>query len=130
MQDDKDKDYNDKMVLIAEDDERNIFALSSILEEKEIQIVVAKNGKEALKILQKDPDIDLVLMDIMMPEMDGYEAMREIRKQKRFKNLPIIALTAKAMKGDREKCINAGATDYLSKPIDVEKLLSLLKVWL
>ena len=130
MQDDKDKDYNDKMVLIAEDDERNIFALSSILEEKEIQIVVAKNGKEALKILQKDPDIDLVLMDIMMPEMDGYEAMREIRKQKRFKNLPIIALTAKAMKGDREKCINAGATDYLSKPIDVEKFLSLLKVWL
>jgi len=122
--------YKDKKVLIAEDDERNIFSLSSILEEKEIRIVVARNGKEALKILQKDPNFNLVLMDIMMPVMDGYEAMREIRKQKQFKYLHIIALTAKAMKGDREKCINAGANDYLAKPIDVEIFLSLLRVWL
>lgn len=130
MQDDKDKIFKDKKVLIAEDDERNVFSLSSILEDKEIKFSIAENGKEALEVLEKDPDFDLVLMDIMMPKMDGYEAMREIRKQKRFKDLPIIALTAKAMKGDREKCINAGATDYLSKPIDVEKFLSLLKVWL
>ena len=130
MQDKKHKDYKDKKVLIAEDDERNIFALSCILEENDIQFAVARNGKEVLKILPKDPDIDMVLMDIMMPEMDGYEAMIEIRKQKRYNNLPIIALTAKAMKGDKKKCINAGATDYLSKPIDVDKFLSLLKVWL
>jgi len=122
--------YKDKKVLIVEDDERNIFSLSSILEEKEIKLSIAENGEEALKILAKDPEFNMVLMDIMMPKMDGYEAMREIRKQKRFRNLPIIALTAKAMKGDREKCINAGATDYMSKPIDVEKLLSLLKVWI
>ena len=91
---------------------------------------MAKNGKEALKILQKDPDIDLVLMDIMMPEMDGYEAMQEIRKQDRLRELPIIALTAKAMKQEQDKCRAAGANDYLTKPVDLEKLVSLLRVWL
>jgi CheY-like chemotaxis protein/signal transduction histidine kinase len=130
MQHDKEEVFKDKKILIADDDVRNIFALSSILEEKEIQLVPAENGIEAVEALKKDPKIDLVLMDIMMPEMDGYEAMREIRKQKQFKKLPIIALTAKAMKGDRQKCIAAGANDYLSKPVDVEKLLSLLRVWL
>jgi CheY-like chemotaxis protein len=122
--------YKDKKVLIAEDDERNIFALSSLLEEKEISIVVAKNGSDALKTLQKDSSFDLVLMDIMMPVMDGYEAMKEIRKYNRFKDLPIIALTAKAFTGDREKCIDAGASDYLSKPIEVDTFMTLLKVWL
>ena len=126
----KDDVYKDKKILLVDDDIRNIFALSSILEEKEMQIVVAENGNEALSALDENKDIDLVLMDIMMPEMDGYEAMQHIRKQKKFAKLPIIALTAKAMKGDRQKCIDAGANDYLSKPIDVEKMLSLLHVWL
>lgn len=127
---DKDDVYKNKKVLLVDDDIRNIFALTSVLEEKEMQIIVAENGKEALSALEKNKNIDLVLMDIMMPEMDGYEAMQKIRKQKQFNKLPIIALTAKAMKGDREKCIDAGANDYLSKPIDVEKMLSLLHVWL
>ncbi len=130
MHHDKEEVFKDKKILIADDDVRNIFALSSILEEKEIQLATAENGIEALDALKKDPKIDLVLMDIMMPEMDGYEAMGEIRKQKQFKKLPLIALTAKAMKGDRQKCIDAGANDYLSKPVEVEKLLSLLRVWL
>jgi len=127
---DKDDVYKNKKVLLVDDDIRNIFALTSVLEEKEMQIIVAENGKEALSALEKDKSIDLVLMDIMMPEMDGYEAMQQIRKQQHFNKLPIIALTAKAMKGDREKCIEAGANDYLSKPIDIEKMLSLLHVWL
>ena len=93
-------------------------------------IITAENGRDALDALQKDPKVDLILMDIMMPEMDGYEAIGKIRQQKEFKNVPIIALTAKAMKGDRQKCIDAGANDYLSKPVDVDKLLSLLRVWL
>ncbi|MBN2710402.1 MAG: response regulator [Calditrichaceae bacterium] len=122
--------FKDKKVLIVDDDVRNIFALSSVLEEKGIKIVVAENGKEALEITQNQDDLDLILMDIMMPEMDGYQAMNEIRMDKKNKKLPIIALTAKAMKGDRQKCIDAGANDYLSKPIDVEKLLSVLHVWL
>lgn len=119
-----------KKVLIVDDDMRNIFSLSSALSEKEIIIYEAENGSEALKRLDEFPDINLVLMDIMMPEMDGYEAMRLIRKDPRFTNLPIIALTAKAMKGDREECLKAGASDYIPKPVDMEKLFSLLRVWL
>jgi CheY-like chemotaxis protein len=95
-----------------------------------MDVVYAENGKDALGILEDDSAIDVVLMDVMMPEMDGYEAMRHIREQKKFRNLPIIALTAKAMKGDREKCIEAGASDYITKPVDTEQLLSLLRVWL
>ena len=119
-----------KKILIVDDDMRNVFALSSLLEDKGMKTIVAKNGKEGLQKLQENSDINLVLMDIMMPEMDGYEATREIRKKKQYKNLPVIALTAKAMKEDREKCIAAGANDYLAKPVDTEKLLSLLRVWL
>jgi CheY-like chemotaxis protein len=120
----------DKKVLIVDDDMRNVFALSSLLEERGLRIDVGRNGKEGIKKLEENPDISLVLMDIMMPEMDGYEAMREIRKINKYKKLPIIALTAKAMQGDRDKCIEAGANDYLTKPVDADKLLSLLRVWL
>ncbi len=119
-----------KKVLIVDDDVRNVFALSSVLEEYSMDIFEARNGKEGIKCLEKNPDIDLVLMDIMMPEMDGYETIREIRKQHNFKGLHIIALTAKAMKGDRIKCIEAGANDYISKPVEKKRLLSLLRVWL
>lgn len=119
-----------KKVLIVDDDMRNVFALTSILEEKGVNTVVGKNGKEGLEKLFAESGIDLVLMDIMMPVMDGYEAMREMRKDKKFEKLPIIALTAKAMKGDRHKCVAAGASDYLAKPVAPEKLLSLLRVWL
>ncbi|NVL90810.1 MAG: response regulator, partial [Desulfobacterales bacterium] len=116
----------DRKVLVVDDDMRNLFSLKKILEYKGMEVLLGKNGKEALERLNDNPDIDLVLMDIMMPEMDGYEAMGEIRKQERFKDLPVIALTAKAMKGDRAKCVEAGATDYLAKPVDVEKLFSML----
>lgn len=119
-----------KKVLIVDDDMRNIFSLSSALSEKGMALLEAENGCEALKQLDSNPDIDLVLMDIMMPEMDGYEAMRRIRNDLRFKRLPIIALTAKAMKGDREECLKAGASDYIQKPVDMDKLFSLLRVWL
>jgi CheY-like chemotaxis protein len=95
-----------------------------------MEVIKAENGKTALEMLDKNPDIDLVLMDIMMPEMDGYEAMNRIRNQIKFRNLPVIALTAKAMKDDKQKCIDAGANDYITKPIDVERLLSLMRVWL
>jgi CheY-like chemotaxis protein len=95
-----------------------------------METISAENGKDAIDMLKRNSSIDLILMDIMMPEMDGYEATERIRKNDKYKNLPIIALTAKAMKGDRQKCINAGANDYLSKPVDVDKLLSLLRVWL
>ncbi len=120
----------ERTILIVDDDMRNVFALSSILEENGMHVLVGEHGKKAMELLDQHPKVDLVLMDIMMPEMDGYEAMRRIRKQPRFKNLPIIALTAKAMKGDRQKCLDAGANDYLSKPVDTDKLLSLLQVWL
>ncbi|NJC88780.1 MAG: response regulator [Desulfuromonas sp.] len=119
-----------KQILIVDDDMRNIFSLSHILAEKQLAILEAENGREALARLDEHPDTDLVLMDIMMPEMDGYEAMRAIRKDERFARLPIIAMTAKALKGDQEKCLEAGASDYLSKPIDTDKLFSLLRVWL
>lgn len=124
------KALKNKTILITDDDMRNIFALSSALQGFEMNIVIANNGLEALEKLEIHQEIDLVLMDIMMPKMDGYEAMQKIRTEKRLKNLPIIALTAKAMKNDREKCIAAGANDYISKPVDVDKLLSMLRVWL
>jgi len=117
-------------VLIVDDDMRNVFALTSILEEHGVEVLVAKNGKECLAVLKENMQIDLVLMDIMLPVMNGYETMKEIRSIKRFSSLPIIALTAKAMKDDRQKCIEAGASDYMAKPIHADRLLSLLKVWL
>jgi hypothetical protein len=120
----------DKKVLIVDDDMRNIFALTSMLERQQMQVLFAENGKESIAALQNNSNINIVLMDIMMPEMDGYEAMRAIRKIGQFKTLPIIALTAKAMQGDRDKCIEAGASDYITKPVDPEQLLSLLRVWL
>jgi hypothetical protein len=119
-----------KKVLVVDDDLRNIFALTAVLEREQMQVFYAENGKDAIKSLERIPAIDGVLMDIMMPEMDGYETMRLIRDMDQFTSLPIIALTAKAMKGDREKCIEAGASDYIAKPVDPEQLLSLLRVWL
>ena len=119
-----------KKVLVVDDDMRNVFALSSLLEEKGVKIIAGRNGREGIQKLAQNPDVDLVLMDVMMPEMDGYTAMREIRAKEDYARLPIIALTAKAMKDDRQKCIEAGANDYLTKPIDVEKLITLLRVWL
>ena len=124
------KALKNRSVLVVDDDMRNIFALTSALQEYELDIQIANNGLEALKKLEEFPNTDIVLMDIMMPEMDGYEAMQEIRKQNKFTKLPIIALTAKAMKADREKCIEAGASDYVSKPVDMDKLLSMMRVWL
>lgn len=122
--------FEGKRILLVEDDIRNIFSLVSVLESYKLNVVFTENGREALEMLQKDHNFDLVLMDIMMPEMDGYETMKAIREIPQFDKLPIIALTAKAMKEDRQRCIDAGASDYITKPIDVEKLLSLLKVWL
>jgi CheY-like chemotaxis protein/signal transduction histidine kinase len=119
-----------KKVLIVDDDIRNIFAITSALERHKMDVVYAENGRDAIEMLENTPGIDVVLMDVMMPEMDGYEAMRAIRGLGRFASLPIIALTAKAMKGDREKCIEAGASDYVTKPVDIQQLLSLLRVWL
>jgi CheY-like chemotaxis protein len=119
-----------KKVLIIDDDMRNIFALTSMLESHKMQVIYAENGKEGIEVLDANPDIDIVLMDIMMPEMDGYETTQKIRQNLQFKSLPVIALTAKAMQGDREKCIEAGASDYITKPVDTEQLLSLLRVWL
>ena len=128
--DHRDDIFEGKSVLVVDDDMRNIYSLSAILEERGFDIDVASNGIEALAALEEKPDYDLVLMDIMMPEMDGYEAMTEIRKQKRFADKPIIALTAKAMKGDKQKCIDAGANDYITKPIETDKLIALIRVWL
>jgi len=127
---DKEAVFHSKKILLVDDDMRNLFALSKILKERGIEIIKAENGKNALEMLELHPEIDLVLMDIMMPEMDGYEAMKQIRAQVRFAKLPVIALTAKAMKDDKQKCIDAGANDYITKPIDVERLLSLMRVWL
>ncbi|MDP2338786.1 MAG: HAMP domain-containing protein, partial [Bacteroidota bacterium] len=126
----EDTSLKGKKVLIVDDDMRNIFALTSILERHNISVLSAESGKDAIQIIKKTPQIDVVLMDIMMPEMDGYETMQIIRKNGDFKKLPIIALTAKAMKGDREKCIQAGASDYITKPVDSNQLLSLLRVWM
>ncbi|MFM9435231.1 HAMP domain-containing protein/CheY-like chemotaxis protein/signal transduction histidine kinase [Janthinobacterium sp. CG_23.3] len=119
-----------RKVLIVDDDLRNIFALSSLLERQQMQVSFAENGRDGIEVLEKDTGIEIVLMDIMMPEMDGYDTMRAIRRIPKFKSLPIITLTAKAMKGDRDKCIAAGASDYITKPVDVAQLLSLMRVWL
>ncbi|HEX4404972.1 MAG TPA: response regulator, partial [Polyangia bacterium] len=112
------------------DDLRNIFAITSALERQDMIVTYAENGRDGLAALETSEGIDVVLTDIMMPEMDGYEVMRAIREQERFRDLPIIALTAKAMKADRQKCLDAGASDYIAKPVDVDQLLSLLRVWL
>ncbi len=119
-----------KKILIVEDDPRNIFSLTIYFEDKDVEIFTAENGRIALNKLNDDPDIDLVIMDIMMPEMDGYEAMAEIRKLEKFKDLPIIALTAKAMKEDQQKCLDAGANAYLSKPVNIDALELILNYWL
>ncbi len=119
-----------KTVLIADDDVRNIFALTKALEKYRVNIISATDGKEALKQLEENPQVDAVLMDMMMPEMDGYESTARIRENPKYKNLPVLAVTAKAMTGDREKCIRAGASDYISKPVDADQLISLLRVWL
>ncbi len=119
-----------RKALIVDDDLRNVFATTALLEQYGMKSSYAENGQQALRKLEEEPDIDIVLMDIMMPEMDGFEATRQIRRQSRFSKLPVIALTAKAMQGDRDKCIRAGASDYITKPVDSDQLLSLLRVWL
>jgi CheY-like chemotaxis protein/HAMP domain-containing protein/putative methionine-R-sulfoxide reductase with GAF domain len=119
-----------RKVLIVDDDARNIYALSAALEGHHVKVVSAESGMDGIAALERDPGIDLVLMDIMMPEMDGYETIRHIRSNPRFQEMPIIALTAKAMKGDRESCIAAGASEYISKPVDIDQLISLLRIWL
>jgi CheY-like chemotaxis protein len=119
-----------RKVLIVDDDIRNIFSLTGVLEQHDVKVLHAENGRDGIELLESTPDVDLVLMDVMMPEMDGYETMRNIRARDHFRNLPMIAITAKAMKGDREKCIEAGASEYLSKPVDVDQLVSMMRVWL
>ena len=119
-----------RKILVVDDDPRNIFALTSLLENQEMDVMSTTNGRDAIHMVQNTPGLDIVLMDIMMPDMDGYETMREIRKATAFRTLPILALTAKAMKGDREKCLDAGASDYIAKPVNTDQLLSLMRVWL
>jgi len=119
-----------KRVLVVDDDVRNIFALSSVLERRGMNVLTASTGREAIATLESTPDVAITLMDIMMPEMDGYETMQVIRQNPAFRRLPIIALTAKAMKGDREKCLEAGASEYLAKPVNTDQLLSALRMWL
>ena len=125
-----DEDLVDQTVLLVDDDARNIFALSSMLERRGMNVLTATTGSEAISIIRSRPDIAIVLMDIMMPGMDGYETMQVVRADPAFRRLPIIALTAKAMKGDREKCLEAGASDYLAKPVNTDQLLSALRMWL
>src|SRR5262249_37744844 len=119
-----------RKVLVVDDDVRNIFALSTVLEREKMIVLPAETGKGAIEVLQRTPDLDIVLMDIMMPGMDGHDTMRAIRKMEKFRNLPIVAVTAKAMKGDREKTIEAGAWDYLSEPVDAAQMLAVLRAWL
>ena len=119
-----------RKVLVVDDDARNIFALTTLLENQDMDVISATNGRQAIEMILATPDLSVVLMDIMMPDMDGYETMREIRRHQEFRLLPILALTAKAMKGDREKCLHAGASDYIAKPVNTDQLLSLLRVWL
>jgi len=125
-----DRTLTGRKVLIVDDDIRNIFALTSVLEQHHMVTRSAETGRQAIEVLQQTGDIDIVLMDVMMPEMDGLDTTRAIRRIARFRELPIIAVTAKAMKGDREKCIEAGAWDYLSKPVDPDELLAMLRAWL
>jgi CheY-like chemotaxis protein len=119
-----------RKVLLVDDDIRNIFALSSVLERHGMRVMTASTGREAVELIDATPDISIVLMDIMMPEMDGYETIHQIRRNAALRRLPIVALTAKAMKGDREKCMEAGASDYIAKPVDTEQLLTVLRMWL
>ena len=119
-----------RKVLVADDDARNIFALASLLENQEMEVITATSGRMAIDLVARTPDLSIVLMDIMMPDMDGYDTIRKIREDPRFRTLPILALTAKAMKGDREKCLDAGASDYISKPVDTKRLLLLMRMWL
>jgi CheY-like chemotaxis protein len=125
-----DEDLVGQSVLLVDDDARNIFALSSVLERRGMKVLTATTGREGIEILESTPEVAIVLMDIMMPEMDGYQTIEVIRSKNHFRRLPIIALTAKAMKGDREKCLDAGASDYLAKPVNTEQLLSTLRMWL
>jgi CheY-like chemotaxis protein len=125
-----DEDLLNKTALLVDDDARNIFALSSVLERRGMRVLTATTGNEAIALVEATPELAIVLMDIMMPEMDGYQTMQVIRGNPAFRRLPIIALTAKAMKGDREKCLDAGASDYLAKPVNTEQLLSALRMWL
>ena len=122
--------FKGRKVLIVDDDVRNIYALATVLEDAGMSVVFAENGREGIEMLQKTPGVGIVLMDVMMPEMDGYETMRRVRQMPEYRTLPILALTAKAMKGDREKCLAAGASDYVTKPVDPDQLLSLMRVWL
>jgi CheY-like chemotaxis protein len=125
-----DADLLGRTVLLVDDDSRNIFALSSVLERRGMHVLTATNGREAIELVESVPNVAIVLMDIMMPGMDGYQTIEAIRQLPAFRRLPIIALTAKAMKGDREKCLDAGASDYLAKPVNTEQLLSALRMWL
>jgi CheY-like chemotaxis protein len=125
-----DEDLRGRNVLVVDDDVRNIFALGSVLERHGMNVLTAQTGREAIDTLEGRSDIAIVLMDIMMPEMDGYQTMSLIRKQPALRRLPIVALTAKAMKGDREKCLDAGASDYLAKPVNTDQLLATLRMWL
>jgi CheY-like chemotaxis protein len=125
-----DEPLTGRKVLVVDDDIRNIFALNSLLERHNMEVITATNGQEAIKLVESTENLSLVLMDVMMPEMDGYETMRRIRMRQEFRMLPIIALTAKAMKGDREKCLEAGASDYVAKPVNTDQLLSLVRLWL
>jgi CheY-like chemotaxis protein/signal transduction histidine kinase len=125
-----DEPLQGRKVLVVDDDIRNIFALNSLLERHNMEVITATNGQEAINLVERTDDLSLVLMDVMMPEMDGYETMRRIRSKQQFRMLPIIALTAKAMKGDREKCLEAGASDYVAKPVNTDQLLSLVRMWL
>jgi CheY-like chemotaxis protein len=118
-----------KNILVVDDDVRNLFALTTVFERYNINVITAESGKEAINILNENPRVDMVLMDIMMPEMDGYETTQKIRREHKNSSLPIIAVTAKAMKGDRQKCIEAGASDYITKPLKIDQLLSLMRVW-
>jgi CheY-like chemotaxis protein len=127
---DSDATLQGKCVLIVDDDVRNVFALTNALEVRGMNVRFAENGRDGLETLQAHPDVDIVLMDVMMPEMDGYETTQAIREDERFAALPIIALTAKAMKGDRERSIASGASDYITKPVETDQLLSLMRVWL
>jgi CheY-like chemotaxis protein len=122
--------FKDKKILVVDDDVRNVFALTSALEAHGMEVLYAENGKDGIELLRRTPEIDLVLMDIMMPELDGYQTTQAIREDEAFRQLPIISLTAKAMRGDREKAIAAGASDYITKPVDTDQLLSLMRVWL